>query len=684
MLFLSDHLFAQVNVKAKKLPDNVSSASYREYAPSLNADGTVLIFQANRKEGFNWGIYETTTQDGGETWSDPVGIDSINNYTKTNDLIGGPMISYDGNTLFFFANLDEGLGSEDIYYSKRIGKEWSAPINIGEPINSKEHESFPSISADGTHLYFQRFDTTLVEGGSNCFEIYVSKKQSNGEWGEPEALPAPINIGCEKAPRILSDGRTLIFSSIRAGGKGDYDLWMSKLGFNGEWSEPVNMHFVNTPGPDTFASISASGETLYYLNSQELDPKVLKKFPDETGQEDIFTIEITEEFKQYKNKTIQGQIKDLNSESPVQASFFVRDRSTTEYLFDMAVADDGKYALVLTEGVDYEILATKEGYSTFIFQEDLSSLSEYKREIKDINLFNHALLNLEIFDADLMQKIKGNITVYDQETNLLLDSIAVTYNTTSKSYQLELPIGKKYEVKVNKENFIDQSFHFDLSTMILYQKFEKSVDLMPKKIEMEFNVSDASTEEGILAKITLINTDTDERIEVDAEVGEDGKYKIEVRDGANYSIEVRSPRGYSFFSSKLKADNKKEFKVSLTELKPNSKLPLKDILFESNSADIIESSFKELKRLVKLMKDNPNIVVELAAHTDDLGSDKYNIRLSENRAKSVAMYVMEFGIPKNRLVPKGYGETQPTVVNDTDENRAKNRRVELMVLEINN
>ncbi|MBB3699286.1 OmpA family protein [Flammeovirga yaeyamensis] len=676
--------FGQMKIKAQKLPDNVSSPLYREYAPSLNADGTILIFQANRKDGDNWGIYETITKDNGLTWSDPVGIDSVNNYANQDDLIGGPVISYDGNTLYFFANLDEGLGAEDIYYSERIGDKWSSPKNIGSPINTKYHESFPSISADGTHLYFMRFDADSISDSNTCFEIYVSEKQSNGEWGIPEALPAPINLECEKAPRILSDGRTLIFSSIRAGGKGDYDLWMSKLGFNGEWSEPVNMHFVNTPGTDTFASISASGETLYYLNRGKPDPKVLKKYPGEMQQEDIYTIQITEEFKQYKNKTIQGQIIDSKDQSPVQATFYVRDRSTTERLFELPVAEDGKFALVLTEGIDYEILVTKEGYSTYIFQEDLSDLKHYEREKKNINLFSHALLNLEVFDADLMSKIESNIVVYNKETNLPFDDIEIIYNEKLTSYSLKLPIGNLYEVQVSKDNFQTQSFTFDLSTMLLYQKFEKSIDLMPNKVEMQFNVADAATEEGIMAKIVLINTDTDERIEVEAEMGEDGKYKIEVRDGASYEIEVRSPRGYSFFSSKLKASDKKEFDVALTELKPNSKLPLKDILFESNSSEIIESSFRELRRLVKLMKDNPNIVVELAAHTDDVGSDRYNMKLSEHRAKNVAMYVMDFGIPKNRLVPKGYGESQPTVLNDTEENKAMNRRVELMVLEINN
>lgn len=681
LTIVSNPLFAQKK-KQVKLPDNVSSPLYREYAPSLNAEGNVMIFQANRGENRQWGLYETITEDQGKTWSDPIGIDSVNNYGTDQDLIGGPSISYDGNTLYYFAHFDEGLGAEDIYYSNRIGNNWSPPINIGEPINSEFHESFPSVSADGMHLYFMRMDTVQNESGSNCFEIMTSQKKSDGTWGEPVALPAPINIGCEKAPRILSDGRTLLFSSIRAGGKGDYDLWLSKLGFNGEWSEPINMHFVNTPTSDLYASISASGEDLYFLNRGKVDPKILKKYPGEKGQEDIFTVEITEEFKQYKNKTIQGKIFNTEDNSPVLASFTVRDRSTTEKLFEMPVAEDGKYALVLTEGSDYEITVNAKGFSTTIFSENLIQLDHYPREEKDFGLFNFANLNLEVFDADIMHKIEATIKIKSLTTEEYLEDIPITQN--DKNYLLKLPLGDKYEIHLTKDNFKEQSFQFDLSDILLYQNFEKSVELAPVKIKMEFNIEDAVTAEGIPAMIVLHNTDTDERIAIAAEKGENGKYKIEVRDGANYQVEVRSPRGYSFFSSKLKAGSKKNFDVSLTELKPNTKLPLKDILFESNSSEIIESSYRELKRLVKLMKDNPNITVELAAHTDDVGSDNYNMKLSESRAKSVSMYVTQFGIPNARLVPKGYGETQPTASNDNEENKAKNRRVELMVLSVNN
>src|SRR5690606_11226638 len=116
-----------------------------EYAPSISADGRTMIIESNRRGKYE--LYVSQMQNG--KWSDPLPIDGINNFGDSTDLIGGPSITFDGNTLFFFASFRGGLGSEDIYYSIREGNGWSKPVNLGEPINSAGYEGFPSISADG-------------------------------------------------------------------------------------------------------------------------------------------------------------------------------------------------------------------------------------------------------------------------------------------------------------------------------------------------------------------------------------------------------------------------------------------------------------------------------------------------------------------------------------------------------
>ena len=147
-----------------------------------------MIFQSDLGNG--WELYESTLQDD-SLWSKPVPLKEIN---AACDFLAGPALSYDGNTLYFTAFIEGETETEDIYYSVRTGeKEWSEPKSIGAPINTvDDYEGFPSVSSDGNSLYFIRlnFDNPVDrKSKENCFKIFVSHKDENGNWGEPKALP---------------------------------------------------------------------------------------------------------------------------------------------------------------------------------------------------------------------------------------------------------------------------------------------------------------------------------------------------------------------------------------------------------------------------------------------------------------------------------------------------------------
>ena len=105
----------------------------------------------------------------------------------------------------------------------------------------------------------------------------------------------------------------------------------------------------------------------------------------------------------------------------------------------------------------------------------------------------------------------------------------------------------------------------------------------------------------------------------------------------------------------------------------------RSITFETGKAELKPDSNEELDRLVSLLEGNQAIKVEISAHTDDVGNDDFNLKLSEKRAKTVVDYLTGKGIKADRMTAKGYGETQPLVANDTDENKAKNRRVQFKI-----
>jgi OOP family OmpA-OmpF porin len=108
---------------------------------------------------------------------------------------------------------------------------------------------------------------------------------------------------------------------------------------------------------------------------------------------------------------------------------------------------------------------------------------------------------------------------------------------------------------------------------------------------------------------------------------------------------------------------------------------LEDVQFELNSSDLTPDSSASLDKVVAAMNEYPNLRIEVQAHTDSMGDAAYNQSLSEKRANSVRDYLIGAGVAADRMEVKGYGETKPIADNDTRDGRAKNRRVELEVID---
>lgn len=121
--------------------------------------------------------------------------------------------------------------------------------------------------------------------------------------------------------------------------------------------------------------------------------------------------------------------------------------------------------------------------------------------------------------------------------------------------------------------------------------------------------------------------------------------------------------------------------VALLPIQKDMVLQLRNIQFEHDSYELTESSNDELESLAQLLFMNPTLRIELSSHTDDQGSDKYNDRLSTLRGQAVEKWLINRGIPADRMVIMGYGKRKPLVPNDSDEQRAINRRVEIKVLD---
>jgi outer membrane protein OmpA-like peptidoglycan-associated protein len=163
-----------------------------------------------------------------------------------------------------------------------------------------------------------------------------------------------------------------------------------------------------------------------------------------------------------------------------------------------------------------------------------------------------------------------------------------------------------------------------------------------------------------------------------------GEYFIALPVGRYYAY-YADVRGYYSTVNYLDLTNADTFKeintdvelVSVEELKNSGKsIRINNIFFDFDSFELKDKSYEALNLLYKFLKDNPDILVEINAYTDNIGTEKYNLKLSQNRANSVVNYLVKKGVDKSRLFPTGFGEQNPVASNETEQGRALNRRVE--------
>jgi len=170
-----------------------------------------------------------------------------------------------------------------------------------------------------------------------------------------------------------------------------------------------------------------------------------------------------------------------------------------------------------------------------------------------------------------------------------------------------------------------------------------------------------------------------------------GSYSINLDPGKNYSVSFEA-NGYLFQSVNIispptKKDNTEIVKdILLDKIKVGAKITLNNIFFDSGKSNLRKESGSELAKVIALMKENPDMRIEMSGHTDNKGNDALNMALSQARAQSVVNYLVSKGIAKKRLVAKGYGKTMPVAPNNLpdgkpdEEGMQKNRRVEMKLI----
>ncbi|MDH5381365.1 MAG: OmpA family protein, partial [Cyclobacteriaceae bacterium] len=165
-----------------------------------------------------------------------------------------------------------------------------------------------------------------------------------------------------------------------------------------------------------------------------------------------------------------------------------------------------------------------------------------------------------------------------------------------------------------------------------------------------------------------------------------GEYELILPAGENYSLKAEAegylPESKELDLSEVKKaeDQPRNLDIRMNPEKKEVVMVLNTVLFDFDKATLKKESFAELDRLTEFVQNNPPIRIEIAGHTDNVGSANYNMELSKRRAQSVAKYLRSKGIQNERMEIVYFGETKPLESNETNEGRGKNRRVEFKIL----
>ncbi|HEY4151085.1 MAG TPA: OmpA family protein [Chitinophagaceae bacterium] len=214
--------------------------------------------------------------------------------------------------------------------------------------------------------------------------------------------------------------------------------------------------------------------------------------------------------------------------------------------------------------------------------------------------------------------------------------------------------------------------------------FEIRSDVRPiRTLWVKGKVFDKKTKNGLPSAVELTDLTTREIVSK-VQTDETGNYLITLPVGRDYAFNVNR-RGYLFFSgnfplSEKTPDSTYNIDIPLQPLEANATIVLHNIFFDINKYELKPESQVELDNLVKLLKENPTLKIQINGHTDNVGKPADNLSLSDNRAKAVVQYLTSKGIEPGRLSSQGFGATQPVADNTTEEGRAQNRRTELKVV----
>ena len=568
-----------------------------------------------------------------------------------------PLISADESTLIFTSRRSGGIGEEktdddqfleDIYVSyKKNDGTYTTAKSIGININTILNETCIGLSPDGRQLFVYKD----INGG----DIYYSNLIGD-TWSNLTPLSSVINSPfCENHASISLDGKTLYFVSNRKiGGFGGRDIWSCAKLPNGQWGLPNNLGpTINTTADEDAPCIHPDGVTLFFSSK---------------GHKNMGGFDIFKSTKSVDGKWNEPENLRAHINTPDDDMFYVQ-------------SVDGKRGYLSSSRIgSYK---DKDIYR-IDFEQSITQPLVILRGILKFDSITNVPANARINVTDsasnqLIQEIKPNELTGKFIMILAPDSKGITYNITfeadgykTASTSLVIPPNASYQ-EIEKE-FLLQMINLEKQTLGTIEFIGK----IKNKDEQPIQGATISITDNLSGTIVeTFNTSAN------------GSFLFNLIKNHNYTISYDA-KGYLFNSENINiAQNDTtpiQKEVVLEKIEIGSKIILNNIFFDFNKSLLRKESNFEIDKIVKLMLENPELLIEVSGHTDSKGPAAANLKLSKLRANAVVNAIRKKGINKARLVSKGFGKTRPIATNKLPNGKPnikgmrENRRVELKII----
>ncbi len=639
-----------------------------DHTPIPTADNMKIFFTSKREGGTGNGKLSPEGKQYEDIWiwdknkglmSKPYNIGAPINTADHEATCG---LSVDGKTLFIYKSSDKYAG--DIFVSHLIDTTWTTPEKLSKNINKKRTvERHAALSPDGKKLYF----STNRKKGKGGRDIWVSELQSDSTWGKATLVPVINTEKDEESPFLLPDGKTMYFSSKGFNGMGGYDIFKTVMDDNGVWSEPVNIGFpINTTGDDVFYFPLADEKTAYFTRRRGGKADIFKANLYGPQDEVIIISGLVKDNKSYTK--IYGVESQSNDTIYYDNRYFLKSQPVTAINDSIIIASlDGSEVTdsisFVPDNEDIKVLDVKTGNYTDIYKTN-SYLGDYKF------MLLHGK-NFKIF-YDAPDHVFDTYNVYGEEApthqNLVYNAILHRITTGETEKYKETPFAE------NSADFNDfTKTELDLIADAMNQYPELVVNFSTEDYMKESdNLSETRKQKAV--DYLLNKGIAKERIYVD----------LSPRDISDNTLE------YTIFDTEsvktAVEDKKKRIEDNKIVVPTDYIVTIENVYFEFNKFEMRVSPNESLNKLAEYMKRNSSAKIEVVGYTDAVGSDSYNIKLSNKRAKTVEAYLKEQGVTAEQISFKAYGEKNPVALNKKDgawfeESKQYNRRVEFRILE---